>query len=38
MQYMQIKVIDKTDKNNIEGKPYFQREIELMYKLNHKIV
>ncbi len=31
-----IKVIDKTDKNNIEGKPYFQREIEIMYKLNHK--
>ena len=31
-----IKTIDKTDKNNIEGKPYFQREIEIMYKLNHK--
>ena len=31
-----IKLIDKTDKNSIEGKPYFQREIEIMYKLNHE--
>ena len=31
-----IKTIDKTDKNNIEGKPYFQREIEIMYKLHHE--
>ena len=23
------------DSNNIEGKPYFQREIEIMYKLHH---
>ena len=31
-----LKLIDKTNKNNIEGKPYFRREIEIMYKLHHK--
>ena len=30
-----IKVIDKSNKNNIEGRPYFKREIEIMYKLRH---
>ena len=30
-----LKVIDKTNKNNLEGKPYFRREIEIMYKINH---
>ena len=30
-----IKQIDKMNSNNIEGKPYFQREIEIMYKLHH---
>ena len=30
-----IKLIDKMDKNNLEGKPYFRREIEIMYKLHH---
>ena len=30
-----IKAIDKTNKCNIEGKPYFRREIEIMYKLRH---
>lgn len=30
-----IKEINKLDKNNQEGKPYFRREIEIMYKINH---
>lgn len=30
-----IKSIDKTNKNNDSGKPYFRREVEIMYKLNH---
>ena len=30
-----IKAIDKRNKNNIEGKPYFRREIEIMYKIHH---
>lgn len=30
-----IKSIDKRDKNNQEGKPYFRREIEIMYKVHH---
>ncbi len=30
-----IKVIDKRNKTNIEGKPYFRREIEIMYKIRH---
>jgi aurora kinase len=30
-----IKAIDKRFKNNQEGKPYFRREIEIMYKVNH---
>ena len=30
-----IKVIDKRNKINIEGKPYFRREIEIMYKIRH---
>ena len=30
-----IKSIDKLNKNNQEGKPYFRREIEIMYKVNH---
>ena len=30
-----IKSIDKRNKNNEDGKPYFRREIEIMYKLNH---
>jgi len=31
-----LKVIDKNNKTNIEGKPYFRREIEIMYKIKHK--
>ena len=31
-----IKVIDKKNKANIEGKPYFRREIEIMYKIRHQ--
>ena len=31
-----IKIIDKKNKTNIEGTPYFRREIEIMYKLHHK--
>ena len=31
-----IKVIDKKNKTNIEGKPYFRREIEIMYKIRHQ--
>jgi len=30
-----IKSIDKLNKNNQVGKPYFRREIEIMYKVNH---
>ena len=30
-----LKVIDKKNKTNIEGKPYFRREIEIMYKIRH---
>ncbi len=30
-----IKSIDKLNKNNQEGKPYFRREIEIMYKIHH---
>ena len=30
-----IKVIDKRNKTNIDGKPYFRREIEIMYKIRH---
>ena len=30
-----IKVIDKRNKTNIEGKPYFRREIEIMSKIRH---
>ena len=30
-----IKAIDKLNKNNQEGKPYFRREIEIMYKVKH---
>jgi serine/threonine protein kinase len=29
-----IKQISKLDKNNQEGKPYFRREIEIMYKIH----
>ena len=31
-----IKVINKQNKSNIEGQPYFRREIEIMYKLHHQ--
>ena len=30
-----IKIINKQEKGNIDGKPYFRREIEIMYKLHH---
>ena len=30
-----IKAIDKRNKNNVDGKPYFRREIEIMYKIKH---
>lgn len=30
-----LKCIDKTNKNNTLGMPYFRREIEIMYKLSH---
>ena len=30
-----IKAIDKKNKTNIEEKPYFRREIEIMYKVHH---
>ena len=33
-----IKVIDKRNKINIDGRPYFRREIEIMYKLGILIV
>ena len=30
-----LKAIDKRDKTNIKERPYFHREIEIMYKINH---
>ena len=30
-----IKAIDKRNKENIEEKPYFRREIEIMYRVHH---
>ena len=30
-----IKAIDKTNQANIEEKPYFRREIEIMYRVHH---
>ena len=30
-----IKAIDKKNKTNIEEKPYFRRELEVMYKIHH---
>ncbi len=30
-----IKSIDKRNKNNQDGKPYFRREVEIMYKAKH---
>ena len=30
-----IKCIDKRNKVNIEEKPYFRREIEIMYRVHH---
>ena len=30
-----IKAIDKKNKENIEDKPYFRRELEVMYKIHH---
>ena len=30
-----IKAIDKRNKANIEEKPYFRREVEVMYKIHH---
>ena len=33
-----IKLIDKKNKQNINGKPYFRREIEIMYKIHHSNV
>jgi len=30
-----IKAIDKRNKTNQQGKPYFRREIEIMYKVHH---
>ena len=30
-----IKAIDKRNKNNQEEKPYFRREVEVMYKIHH---
>ena len=30
-----IKVIDKRNKTNIQEKPYFRREIEIMYRVHH---
>ena len=30
-----IKAINKRNRNNEEGKPYFRREIEIMYKIKH---
>ena len=31
-----IKAIDKKNKTNQEGRSYFKREIEIMYKVRHK--
>jgi len=31
-----LKIINKQNKSNIEGQPYFKREIEIMYKLHHQ--
>ena len=31
-----IKAIDKRNKLNISEKPYFRREVEIMYKINSK--
>ena len=31
-----IKAIDKRNKTNQEEKPYFRREVEIMYKVHHK--
>ena len=30
-----VKAIDKRNKTNIEEKPYFRREVEVMYKIHH---
>ena len=30
-----LKIIDKKNKANLDGKPYFRREIEIMYKIKH---
>ena len=30
-----IKAIDKRNKTNQEEKPYFRREVEVMYKIHH---
>ena len=30
-----LKVIDKRNKTNMDGRPYFRREIEIMYKIRH---
>ena len=30
-----IKAIDKQNRTNIDEKPYFRRELEVMYKINH---
>ena len=30
-----IKALDKRNKSNIEEKPYFRREVEVMYKIHH---
>ena len=30
-----IKAIDKRNKANVDEKPYFRREVEVMYKVNH---
>ena len=30
-----LKAIDKKNKSNIEEKPYFRREIEIMYRIHH---
>ena len=31
----EIKAIDKQNRTNIEEKPHFRRELEVMYKINH---
>ena len=30
-----VKAIDKRNKTNVEEKPYFRREVEVMYKIHH---